>query len=246
MGNFIPTSSLHPNLAVYGILGTAVFVAAGFVVVQSIRARSTQPSPLPVVLIAYGFFFDTMIALGRFGSGPAGALYQNRYTMPNLVLFTGVVVYACAHLPLLGGEHRPVPGEAHRPAHRLGWVAVVGSVALLAFVAVQFSVAAGFAIRQGRAYHRTYETDARFVVNLSVIPSGEQGCGAALAVIPPQSPGVVLYNLDAHLSVLGGRQLSLFRPAILRGYQAKGAPTEAAIVAAGHFASVTGVWPGCP
>ena len=190
MGNFVPTSSLHPNLAVYGILGTAVFVAAGFVVVQSIRARSTQPSPLPVALIAYGFFFDTMIALGRFGSGPAGALYQNRYTMPNLVLFTGVVVYACAHLPLLGGEQRRVPGEAHRPAHRLGWVAVVGSVALLAFVAVQFSVAAGFAIRQGRAYHRTYETDARFVVNLSGIPSGEQGCGAALAVLPPQSPGV--------------------------------------------------------
>ena len=157
--------------------------------------------------------------------------------MPNLVLFTGVLVYACAHLPVLNG--------APWPADRRGWVATVGLVSLLAFVVVQASVATGFAIRQGRAYHQTYETDARFVVNLSGIPGGEQGCDAALAVIPPQSPSVVLYNLAAHLSVIEGRQLSLFQPATLRRYRAKGPPTEAVIAAAGHFASVSGLWPGC-
>ena len=152
IGNVVPTSfySLHPNLIAHELIGTAVALAAIYVVVQSIRERRAHVSPLPLLLIAFGVLFDLLIVLGRFGAGPSGALNSDRYTMPNLVLLTGIVVYACAHLPAFGRSQRPID--------RREWLGALGFATLLAFVLVQCVVSTGFGIRHGRATHQAHET----------------------------------------------------------------------------------------
>lgn len=235
-GNVIPTSfyTAHPDLVVHEFIGAGVAVAAVFVVVQTIRERRAGVGPLPLVLIMFGILFDLMIALGRFGDGPSGAVNQNRYTMPNLVLLAGIVIYACAHLPSFGTELRPVG--------RPGWLRLLGFSTLCVFLLVQFVAVTEFGIKYGRATHQAHETDARVVVNLDVIPAAAQSCDAAFAVIPPENPSEALYNLEIYGGEIAQERLSLFQPAVLHSYRAKGPPDEKAIVTAGDFAAVTALW----
>ena len=101
-------------LGLHQLLGVVICFAAGYVVVKSIRDRR-QTTPLPVVLIAFGVLFDLVIAEGRTGEG-VGATTVSYYTMPNLILFLGIVVYAWRHLPryakrsLMACSRRRPPG----------------------------------------------------------------------------------------------------------------------------------------
>jgi hypothetical protein len=238
VGNVIPTTfyAVRPNLVLHELIGAAVVLIAAFVVVQSIRERRTSPSPLPLLLIAFGLLFDGLIAIGRFGGGPSGALNNNRYTMPNLVLLTGIVIYFCAHYPFVE--------KSSEPAARHGWIRVVGLATLCGLLLLQGVVATGFGITNGRTTHQAHETAARVVVNFDQIPSAQQGCDAALAVLPPQNPSQALYNLETLGNAMARDHLSVFEFATARSYRAKGPPTGSAILAAGNFAAVTSVWAG--
>ena len=197
-------------------------------------------SPLPLLLISYGFFFDGLIAIGRFGAGPAGAVTQDRYTMPNLVMLAGIVLYACAHIPSL---HRQ--DELN---NRFKWFEIVGFMTLMIFVFAQCLATVNFGLVNGRKTHEAHETAARVTVNLNAIPTEqEQGCAAAFAAIPPESPSGALYYLYLYSNEMSAENWSVFQPATLRVYRAKGPPSHQAIVAAGDAAAVKDLWAAeCP
>jgi hypothetical protein len=230
IGNVIPTAAhaAHPNFVFHEVLGTIVAGAAAFVVVQSIRERHTR-NPLPVLLITYGLFFDVMISLGRYTQGPSGALNNNRYTMPNLVLLTGVVIFGCAHPPSFN----------KRAFSRLALGAMVG------LLAAQCVATTAFGVAVARTTHQTYETDARLVVNLDRVPMAQQGCDSAYAVDPPHGP-----TLAREIVAIYGRlhmardKLSVFQPATFRRYRAQGPPNQHAIKAASDFAAIPDLWVG--
>ena len=84
------------------VVGLALFAAALFVLVQSWRLRaSAEALPLPALLVVFGLLFDLTIAVGRSGSGIAEAVTFNRYVMANLILLTGIVLYALARVLLI-------------------------------------------------------------------------------------------------------------------------------------------------
>ena len=101
VGNVIPRSASsiqHQYLGFDELVGTAICVIAVFVVVQSLRERRRQASPLPLLLIAFAFLVDLMVSLGHLGEGLLSA-GDNRFTLPNFILLAGILVYAWAHVP---------------------------------------------------------------------------------------------------------------------------------------------------
>ena len=229
LGNVIPTSlyRAHPNLAVHELLGVIVVSAAGYVAVRTYRERDRPP--LPLLLIAYGVCFDVMIAVGRFNGGPAGALNNNRYTMPNLVLITGIVIYVCSHTPELAPK---------RP-----WQSV-GVSMLVAVFAIDCGATTIFGVTNARRTRSVHVTDARIVVNFDLIPTvAAQGCAAAYAVYPPHSPAQGR-NIVASVGrdLMAYDRLSVFEPHDYAHYRAQGLPSDAAVMQAANFAGVTNAW----
>ena len=232
VGNVVPEPWKDLNIVVPEVLGTAISVAAVLVVVSQFRERRLLVVPLPCSLILFGVCFDLMIAVGRVGEGLPAAL-QYRFTMPNLILLVGIVIYACARLPTLRRVHRPIDWN--------GRLRILAFVTLGVFLVVQFMVATEFGIANGRATRQTYETDARIVVNLHRIPTVEQGCDVAFAVLPEVSPpSVALTELEVYRLDLERNHLSVFQPTARRLYRAEGPPTKIEIDKAGDYASVRG------
>ena len=101
VGNVVSTSfyALEPRYVLaYEILGTAICVVAGLVVVQSIHERRTRSNPLPLLLIVFALLFDLIIAQGHLGEGLQSAGID-RFTMPNIILLVGILVYGWGHEP---------------------------------------------------------------------------------------------------------------------------------------------------
>jgi hypothetical protein len=238
MGNVVPTSfyAVHPDILLHELLGTGILIAATFVVVQSIRDRRSRANPLPLLLIIFGALFDLAIALGRVGQGLIGALNDNRYTMPNLILLVGIVIYACAHPPRLKeGLH----GADGRRRIRIGAIALV---MMSTFLLLQVVVATRFGISNARVIHQTYETDARVVVNFQDIPMAQQSCDASFAVLPLFSPASAYSFLRLYRGVIAQGHLSVFEPSTQRLYASEGTPTKRAIMGAADFAGVPTQW----
>ena len=234
LGNVIPTSlySAHPNLVVHELLGVIVASLAGYVAVRTYRERDRPP--LPLLLITYGLFFDVMIAVGRFNGGPAGALNNNRYTMPNLVLLTGIVIYVCGHLRQLA---RKGPWQSF------------GVSLLIAALVFDCGATTIFGITNARRTRSVHITDARIVVNFDLIPTiAAQACAAAYAVYPPHSPTQARVMVAAvGRNLMAYEQLSVFEPHVFAHYRAQGLPSDAAVRQAADFAAVTNLWAAhCP
>jgi hypothetical protein len=241
VGNVVPTSISADglDLIVHELLGTLISAAAVFVVVQVIRERRAGVSPLPLVLIVFGVLFDLLIAVGRAGEGQAGAL-SIRYTMPNLILLVGIVVYACAHIPTYRrGEVRPEPHE---------WLSAVAALTLGVFLVFQCVTSTRFGLSNGSATHETYETDARVVVNLHSIPIGRQACDISFAVFPIISPTPKnLYLYTRLRNQMERAHLSVLEPSARVVYRVMGPPSTEEIQAAGDFANVRKRWAtSCP
>ena len=52
-------------MVVHEFLGAAIWIVGGFVIVGSIRDRRLGVNPLPLLLVAFAFQFDLMLALSR-------------------------------------------------------------------------------------------------------------------------------------------------------------------------------------
>ena len=217
VGNVLPTSlyQVEPQFqGLHEVLGVAVCFAAAFVVIQvllqAVGGDRRPGGALPLILIAFGFLFDLNIALGRVGQGILGAVNEtDRYTMPNIIIVVGVVVYALVHLPELKLS------EIHRG---MGWKKMLsfgrfGAAALLIVLLVVGSTI--FGIRSGNSTKQEREFSARVAVNLDEIPASERACyfGGPLAEL-----------IDSWRSIAIKDQLSVFQPGVEAGYRVEGAP----------------------
>ena len=173
------------------LLGAAILLAAAYVVIQSVRERSR--GPLPVVLIALGVVFDLLIAEGRTGQGLV-ATTGPYYSIPNLAVLLGIVVYAWGHLPDFRADR--------------SWRAIA-SGALIMFLVAQAVVATSNGIDAGGTRHRQLEADARVVANFDRLPAITQGC--VLSVLAGIVPSEVPAPFDPWYDMAGWDRLSLFQ-----------------------------------
>ncbi len=152
------------NVARFEAVGIVLFAAAVFIVVQSCRSRASRERfPLPLLLIGFGLLFDVIVMLGRGAGGAAGAADINRYVMANLILLTGIVIYAWAHIP-----------PFRSPAVNDSWRIPLTRVALCAFalfLVVQVIAATGFGVTNGRATRQSLTDAARVVANQDRVPA---------------------------------------------------------------------------
>ena len=101
------------------------------------------------------------ITLGR-GAGGVFAL-GNRYVMPNLILLTGIVMYACAHIP-----PRRLLTARDTWRTRLAGLALF---ALALFLIVQVTGATEFGLMNGGATSKSRTEQAQHAVNLDRLPA---------------------------------------------------------------------------
>jgi hypothetical protein len=220
VGNVLPTGpvaglpgilSRHPVNPYFGaheVLGLVICVAAGYVVVQTVHERR-EAHPLPVLLITFGVLFDLMITEGRAGAGVLEATVSE-FTMPNLILLLGLVVYASRHAPDLRR------GRSWRP---------LAAGILAVFLVGQAVAATHYGIGAGRARHRELETDARIVVNAHRLSSEVLGCDVSLFVSYPIAPSVALVVFPSWRSMAMRDGLSVFQSAAeLHSYTSEGPP----------------------
>jgi hypothetical protein len=194
-GNVVPTLR-GTHVGAHEVLGAVIWIVAGFVIVQSVRSRRSQTNPLPVAIIAFALQFDLMIALSRFGRGATGAS-QNYYTMPNIILLFGIVVYAFGHIP----DFRSVRERGNR---RSAFNAVAFAV-FACFLVFQFVCATDFGLDLGRA-EKDYDVwVARVMTNLDRLPTKSRDCYMTTAV-----PGPGAAFLRTERSLAEQYRLSLF------------------------------------
>ena len=171
MGNVIPGGYLDSpvrDLARFEVIGVALLIVAAFIVVQSSRYRkSKEQVPVPLLLIAFALLFDVTIAIGRTGAGPRDAIISNRYVMPNLILLTGIVIYALARIPPL---RLPTTNDGKRV-----YVAWSALLVLAIFLGVQVVVATGFGLSNGRLNRDDLASGARVAERLDLVPAKSRG-----------------------------------------------------------------------
>jgi hypothetical protein len=217
IGNVIPGAFTSSQLGVYfgtrptnvlryELVGVVLLAAAVFVLVQSWRKRSTsEPLPLPFLLIAFAVLYDASITWGRVGEGLAGPVANNRYALPNLILLLGIFIYAWVHVPALG-----IRSTGSAAASRGAWVAFA---ALLVVIGVQAVVATDVGFTAARDT-QAYQIDgARLVTNLSRVPPPYRDCELAHYLIPV---GDVPDAAQDHLGE--------FNPPVYRHYRDLGPP----------------------
>ncbi len=210
LGNVIPMT--NSNLWIHELIGAVIFVGAVFVVVRSLRQQTMRNrNPLPVALIAFGFLFDGSIVLGRIGSGIGGALAP-RYTMANLLVVTGIVVFAW-------GYARPTESIA-RHAGRSAKARRAGFVLLGLFLVVLIVDGTTYGITSGRTTRQNRLLDARIIVNLDRIPGSQQQPLAASYVFPNVTA------LRPFLQEARSDDLSVFAPGPYRFYRLQGPPSS--------------------
>jgi hypothetical protein len=209
------------------LLGAAIILAAAYVVIRSVRER--RRSPLPVVLIALGALFDLLIAEGRTGQGLV-ATVGPYYSIPNLAVLLGIVVFAWGHLPDFRTDR--------------SW-RVIASGALIVFLVAQAVVATGNGIDAGGARHQQLEADARVVANFDRLPAATRGC--VLSILAGIVPSEVPDFFDPWYGMAVRDHLSFFdSSAQLRNYKGEGPLTSVSSAQFAHFAIWGSAYPSTP
>jgi len=131
-----------------------------------LRFPSTSTLPLPLYLVSFGILFDLLTALGRVSFGVDQA-FATRYTMPNLVLVTGIGLFAWESLEL----DVPTILGAGRGRH-VGRVVLGGVLCTMAVVQIVHGTQTG--LNAARADQATKDLGDRVVVNLASIPQDKR------------------------------------------------------------------------
>ena len=194
------------SLVRYEIVGAGLLAAGVFILIQSWRKRRTsEPLPLPLLLIAFAMLYDASITWGRIGEGLTGPVVNNRYAVPNLVLLVGVAIYAWAHIPSF---HVPPLGSRARIGAT--WVMLV---ALAAFICTQAVVATSVGLTAAQNTQNYQMDGARLVTNLSRVPPQYRDCELSHYLIPVD-----------HVRQAAKDQLGEFSPTVYRKYRSLGPP----------------------
>ncbi len=196
------------------LVGGVLLCVAVFILVQSWRLRASRERfPLPALLIVFALLFDVTITLGRGLTGATGAASSNRYVMANLILLSGIFLYAWAHVP-------PWVQAAHATGHATGrrQLSRLAVVAAAVFLVVQVGTATDFGFRNGRAVSDALTYQARFLVNADRVPKRERLCEIEVQFVfqPGSSPSRIGSAVQGHLGE--------FRPSSRRFYREQGLP----------------------
>ena len=155
-----PSSGVH--LQAHELLGAVICVAAGYVLVQSIRQRRLRPNPLPLLLIAFGVAFDLLITESRFGEGLLLVVRSSDYTM-HLFILLGIVVYTWASVPDLEDSDG---------------CGILGAGTLAVFLIAQGILATEYGFAGAGVRHQMFQSDARVLANRERIPSARSGAAS--------------------------------------------------------------------
>ncbi len=225
VGNVVPTAAskaqynwaapYQPHaLGAHQLLGVIICIAGAYVVVQMIRERRWQMSPLPLVLIVFAVLFDLDIALARVGQGLLSAVqYGDRYALPNVVMIVGIAVYGWSRII----SERP--GESRSSIDRRRLLRGLGICVLSALVAAQLGLTTYFGVIEGSISQQERVVAARIAVNLDQSPAGERPCYLG---------GYLINLLDQWRQFAIHDQLSVFQPGLDTQYKAAGLPRLAA------------------
>ncbi len=197
------------------LLGVAVLAAAVFVIVRSIQERHNTLVPLPLLMILYALLFDLTLALGRSGQRNVAG-QQGRYTMPNLILVAGILVYACGHRPCL---------RAARKGDRKAIAIAVAFGLLGVFVVAQGVYSTQYGIRQARVLRAHQVRDAQTIINLDRVPRRLRGCYVNAYVwngAYDARKALTLIGLPVYIARRD--RLMIFDPGTYRRYRALGVP----------------------
>ena len=202
VGDVIPTSTggIEAHLWVHDVQGIVLFIAALLVVVQTVRERHDQPSPLPLLLILFAILFDLTTTLARVGGGPQSAIkvWDGRFTMPNVILLLAIVIFGWTHAPKL---------------HMATAIRFVGLSVLTALLLIQCVLGTETGISWAHTIDPIEQTDARILVNLGRVPRSEWACDFDAAVFQGWFKHFVWYQL-ARIN-----ELSMFQPGVERRYR---------------------------
>ena len=175
LGGVLPGGYFGPKVhdtIRFEVVGAALLAGALFIIIQSWRYRSTRERlPLPMLLILFGLLWDAMITAGRTGYGVDFLIGVNRYVMPNIVVLTGIVIYAVAQTPRLRRSSARITRVT-----ALTWLTL--SVLAL-FLAVQIAQSTEFGLVNGAAADRMFTLEARLWVNLDRVPPADRSCEVA-------------------------------------------------------------------
>jgi hypothetical protein len=216
VGDIIPATAasggtVH-DVARFEAIGLVLLAAAVFVLIQSWRHRSTERLPLPLLLIVFSLLFDVIVTLGRGGLGASGAIVRNRFVIANLILLTGVVIYAWAHLPSRNPRMANGPWRVY--------VTYLALITLAIFLAVQVTTATNYGLSSSDADRNGRITEARVLVyrQFNRVISEERACQLALTLYfePPE--------IKQALGVAIADRLGEFRPSSDRYYHELGPP----------------------
>jgi len=163
LGNVVPGHYLPnapSNVVPFELLGALILIASLFVIVRSCQRRTRERLPLPLLLIVFALLFDAAVTWGRVGEGVSGAIHNNRYVMPSLVLLAGLLMYTWVHIQ-----------ELKSPLLRNATALFVG-----AFLLAQIVIATNVGIESAAYTHTLLTNEARVVVNFDSIPLADRGC----------------------------------------------------------------------
>jgi hypothetical protein len=216
IGNVLPSGYLTAifaeptSFAFQEFIGALVLAAGVFVMVLSIRERRvTIRLPVPLVLITFALLFDSMLAVGRAGGPGAelGALFNNRYVMPNLLLLLGIVSYALAHIPAWPWA------AAEAGSNRRRWLQWAALGLLSVFVVGQTIWATKFGIANGESSRGLLVGQARTVVNLQRQPASISNCEVdAIVFFNAALSKAETNKANRWIDELKRNQLSIFYP----------------------------------
>jgi hypothetical protein len=205
------------------LFGVVVLAAAVFVIVRSLQTRGHTRIPLPLLMIVFALLFDLTVALGRAGQRNVAG-QQGRYTMPNLILVCGILVFAWAHPPRI---------RAGQARDRRAMAMLTAFVALGVFVVAQGIYGTQYGIRQARVLREHQVQDARTVVNLDRIPRRLRGCYVNKYVWNgAYTPNKALALIGQPVYTAQHDRLMIFEPRAYRSYRAQGLPPPPTCAAA--------------
>ncbi|HEY5097570.1 MAG TPA: hypothetical protein VII46_05945 [Acidimicrobiales bacterium] len=210
VGNVFPTGagsvSLHALVGVpLCLAGLWVLVAAGR---TRLRTAGPHTLPFPAALILFALLFDASIALGRASLGMVGAL-ASRYTMANLLLVLGIILFVFERIPTRQHELRRTPLLLR----------FAGTAALALILVAQIESSAIYGLDHARATYLERVQGARIAVNLSVIPVAARGQLVSTYLFGPYQQAPI------NFTTVHQDQLGAFAPGPYEHYRALGAPT---------------------
>jgi hypothetical protein len=204
-------SPVHDAIG-YEVFGVVLFGAALLILVRSWRERHTRERlPLPLLLIVFSLLVDVVITVGRSGEGTS-EVFKNRYVIYNLILLTGIVIYALARLP----AHVPALA-ANRRVH-LKFLSVL---VLSTFLVVQVAISTGTGLTNGRLIRQSQNEEAEVLVQPRATLVEQKGRLCQLII-------VVHFETEsaANVGVASADQLGEFQPNSVRYYRQLGPPPE--------------------